>query len=73
MNGDEAAAQAYSGDVEQALSLLRLFYGDEYTFGYDAALGVFWVIRDGLIGSMLTAPAPEALGALVDGNPGLTS
>ncbi len=57
MNGNEAAAQAYSGDVEQALSLLRLLYGDKYTFGYDTALGVFWMIRDGKIGSLLTAPA----------------
>ena len=71
MNGNEAAAQAYSGDVEQALGLLWLLYGDKYTFGYDTALGVFWVIRDGKIGSLLTAPAPEALGGLIDSNPEL--
>lgn len=69
----EAAPQAangtYSGDVDQALSLLRLLYGDEYTFGYDPDRG-FWVIRDGKIGSLLTAPAPEALGGLLDSAPG---
>jgi hypothetical protein len=75
MSDETAAPQAaegtYSGDVEQALSLLRLLYGDEYTFGYDAERGEFWVIKDGKIGSLLTAPTPEALGGLIDSNPEL--
>ena len=61
-----AAERAYRGDVEQALSLLRLLYGDEYTFGYDPAADEFWVIRNGRMGSLLTAPTPEALGGLLD-------
>lgn len=64
----QAANGTYSGDVDQALSLLRLLYGDEYTFGYDPDRG-FWVIKDGKIRSLLTAPAPEALGGLLDSAP----
>ena len=32
-----------------------MLYGDEYTFGYDEERGVFWVIKAGHIGSLLTA------------------
>jgi hypothetical protein len=67
----QAAEGTYRGDVEQALGLLRLLYGDEYTFGYDPAADEFWVIRNGKIGSLLTAPTPEALGGLIDSNPEL--
>lgn len=64
----QAAKGTYSGDVDQALSLLRLLYGDEYAFGYHPDRG-FWVIKDGDVGSLLTAPAPEALGGLLDSAP----
>jgi hypothetical protein len=69
----QAAGGTYRGDTEQALSLLRLLYRDEYTFGYGAERGVFWVIKDGKIRSLLTAPTPEALGGLIDINPELAS
>ena len=69
----QAAEGAYRSDVEQGLRVLRLLYGDEYTFGYDPERGVFWVIKDGKIGSVLTAPTLVALGGLIDSNPGLAS
>jgi hypothetical protein len=66
---DQAAPQAadgtYDGDIGQALGLLQLLFGDEYTFGFDPDHG-FWVIKDGGIASLLTAPTPEALGGLID-------
>jgi len=66
----QASGPAYSGDIEQALGLLRALYGDEYTFGYDPDGGLFWVIKYGVIGSLLTAPTPEGLGRRIDGEPG---
>jgi hypothetical protein len=66
----QAAEGAYDGNAEQALGLLQMLYGDEYTFGYDEERGVFWVIKAGNIGSLLTAPTPEALGGLLDSGPG---
>jgi hypothetical protein len=66
------AGVAYSGDIGQALSLLQLLYGDRYTFGQDPDRG-FWVIENGKIGSLLTAPTPEALGGLIDTGTGSVS
>jgi hypothetical protein len=69
----QAAEGAYRGDVDQALGLLRLFYGDRYTFGYDPEHNPgepWWVMEDGRIGALLTAPTPEALGALIDSGTG---
>ena len=65
----QAAEGAYRGDTGQALSLLRLLYDDDLTFGFDPPSGEFWVVKDGRIGSLLTAPTPEALGGLIDGRP----
>jgi hypothetical protein len=39
--------------------VLRLLWGDSYLFGYDQG---WWAIRDGRLGSLLTAVAPEELG-----------
>jgi len=65
----EAAPQATdsrsSEDTCKALEVLRLLWGDEYTFGYDPDRG-FWVIKDGRIGSLLTADAPEELARLLE-------
>lgn len=67
----EAAPQAAegisAGDIEKALGVLRLLWGDEYLFGYDREHGCFWVIKGGNLGSLLTAPAVEELGRKLDG------
>jgi hypothetical protein len=54
---EQAAAQA----VEYELCLLRAAHRDEFIFGHDPERG-YWVIRDGSIGSLLTAPTPGELG-----------
>lgn len=62
---DEAAPQAAEGmspeGTAKALDVLRLLWGEEYLFGWDAEHR-WWVIRDGNIGSILTAGSPEELG-----------
>jgi hypothetical protein len=62
---DEAARQAADGisggDVDRALDVLRVLWGDEYRFGFDSEHG-WWVIKDGHLGSLLTAGSAEELG-----------
>lgn len=60
------AAPAFRGDTRHAVRALRLLYGRRYAFGYDQERRVFWAIRDGLIGSLVTAPTPLALSGLLD-------
>ncbi len=59
-------ARLSGGDIGQALGRLRLLYGDRHTFGYDPDRRVFWVIKDGRISTLMTAPKPMALGGLLD-------
>jgi hypothetical protein len=65
----EAAPQAAGGmngeDTGKALEVLRLLWGDSYRFGYDPERG-FWAIREGRLGSLLTADAPEELARLLE-------
>jgi hypothetical protein len=65
---NEAAPQSASGmiseDAARALDVLRLIWGDSYMFGTDDEHG-WWVIRDGKIGSILTADSAERLGTLL--------
>ena len=64
---DEAAPQAAdsmsSEDVDKALDVLRLLWGDEYLFGFDPDRG-WWVIKEGRLESLLTADSPEELARL---------
>ena len=66
---DEGAAPQAAGisgeDTGKALEALRLLWDDSYTFGYDPDRG-FWAIRDGRIGSLLTADSPEELARLLE-------
>ena len=50
--------------VEYDLRLLRAGHRDEFTFGHDPERG-FWVIRDGRISTLLTAPTPDELGSKI--------
>jgi hypothetical protein len=65
---DEAAPQAAVGmsaaDIEQALALLDMVWGDEFKFGHDTAKG-FWATRHGTIGTLATAESPEDLGKML--------
>lgn len=62
----QPAGSRYSEDVEQGLNLLRVVYEECFTSGYDTDLNVFWVIKDGNIGTVLTAAAPAELGKLIE-------
>lgn len=65
---DQAAPQAAdctAGDgTRQALDALRAVWGDGYMFGHDPEHG-WWVIKDGRIGSVLTANSPEELSQML--------
>lgn len=65
---DEAAPQAAdctAGDgTRQALDTLRAVWGPEHMFGYDDEHG-WWVIKNGRIGSILTADNPEELSQML--------
>jgi len=71
---DEAAApQAAEGkdaaDVKTALDTLRLVYDDRFRFGYDPVASPrepWWAVRDGQVGSMVTAPGPVEIGRRVE-------
>lgn len=62
----QGAAVALTGDAGVALTQLRELYGDRHTFGFDPVRGVFWVLRDGMLSSLMTAPTQAALGGLLD-------
>lgn len=66
----EAAPQAANGmsadETCQALDALPLLWGHEYKFGFDPEHG-WWAIKNGNIGSIITADSPEELNqALAD-------
>lgn len=54
----EAAPQAE--DIEQALSCLRLVFGDEFEIGHDEE--GYWAYRHGEIGGLMRADTPVELG-----------
>jgi hypothetical protein len=65
---NEAAPQAagMSGEeTGEALDVLRLLWGDAHLFGYDPERG-FWAIKEGHLGSLLTADGPEELARLLE-------
>jgi hypothetical protein len=69
----EAAPQAAGGtraeDIEQALSYLRLLWGDEFMIGHDEQ--GYWAARQGQVGgTVLRAAAPDELGQQMNGGAG---
>lgn len=65
---NEAAPQAAEGmsaaDIEHALAMLDVVWGDEYTFGDDPDKG-FWATRPGQIGPLFMAADPGELGEML--------
>jgi hypothetical protein len=63
----EAPPQAASSDeTEQALSYLRLLWGDEFLIGHDAE--GYWATRHGDVGGhIMRADDPGELGELMNG------
>lgn len=63
----EAAPQAE--DIEQALSYLRLLWGDEFMIGHDEQ--GYWAARHGQVGGpILRAAWPGDLGEQMNGGAG---
>jgi hypothetical protein len=60
----QAAEGMCAEDIEKALDVLRLLWGDEYMFGFDPEHG-WWVIKNGHLISLLTADSPERLGKVL--------
>jgi hypothetical protein len=64
---NEVVAQAAAGmstEDAQALEVLRLLWGDEYSVGYDDDHG-WWAARNGVAGHILEAPGAEMLGTMM--------
>lgn len=68
---NEAAADAASAeDVEQALTYLRLLWGDEFLIGHDDQ--GYWATRRGEVGGKtLRSASPDDLGDQMNGWSGL--
>lgn len=62
----DQVARLAAWDIAEALGRLRVLYGPSYTFGFDPDRRVFWVIKDGRISTLMTAPKPMALGGRLD-------
>ena len=59
---DGAAPQAE--DIEQALTYLRLLWGDEFMIGHDEQ--GYWAAPHGQIGHIMRAGSPDELGELMN-------
>jgi hypothetical protein len=65
---NEAAPQAAGGtgteDIAKVLDMLSLLWEDEYMIGHDDEHG-WWASRRGVVGHLMTANSPEALGRML--------